>query len=437
MSRARLPPIAAPGLVSILAVALAAPWAGGTSWGRGSLPLARPQTASDGCVAGCRSLVAVAQTEPSAARADSGVELTVVGRPADLQRVRSAIEPRPLGGSAPRWTRVERFNPAEILQTLGDSKAVVRCWVDLTDLARARLYFVARSGEHFLVRDVELSGSFDEIDRESLSNVLELSITALIEDEQVGLTREQARIVLAARPPSISQPQSEPPPLPAPAPAPEGARPTPEAPAERPRDEGPAAGSTLETRPAPAARPLGWPALTVGIFYEALAVGGGLPLAHGPGILLALGGAREDRLALRLWSSGQYQWAARHDGPEVGLVVATIAGRGGLELDWPVGRYQLTARLGAGVDAVQLSPQPGTADPTAMLTPERWSTMAVVTAALGARMRVGARLRVGAALVLEAVPEVVHYDQRVAGALTTVAAPARIRPGLVLEAAFR
>jgi len=60
-----------------------------------------------------------------------------------------------------------------------------------------------------------------------------------------------------------------------------------------------------------------------------------------------------------------------------------------------------------------------------------------VTAALGARMRVGARLRVGAALVLEAVPEVVHYDQRVAGALTTVAAPARIRPGLVLEAAFR
>jgi hypothetical protein len=410
VSRARQPRIATPGLVSILAVALAGSWAEG----------------------------AVAQTEPSAARADSGVELTVVGTLADLQRVRSAIEPRPLGGSAPRWTRVEHFNPAEILQTLGDSKAVVRCWVDLTDLARARLYFVARSGEHFLVRDVELSGSFDEIDRESLSNVLELSITALIEDEQVGLTREQARIVLAARPPSVARPQPPTEPSPERAPAPEGARPTPEAPAARPPDEAPSAVvSTPETWPAPAASPIGWSALMVGVFYEALAVGGGLPLAHGPGVLLALGGAREDRLALRLWSSGQYRWAARHDGPEVGLVVATIAGRGGLELDWPVRRYQLTGRLGAGVDAVRLSPQPGTADPTAMLTPQRWSTMAVVTAALGTRMRVGSRLRVGAALVLEVVPEVVHYDQRVAGALTTVAAPARVRPGLVVEAAFR
>jgi hypothetical protein len=406
VSRARLPRIAAPGLVSIFTMALAAPWAGAS----------------------------VAQTEPPAARVDSAVEITVVGTPADLQRVRSAIEPRPLGGSVPRWSRVGHFNPVEILETLGDSKAPVRCWVDLSDLARARLYFVARSGEHFLVRDVELSGAFDEIDRESLSNVLELSITALIEDEQVGLTREQAKIVLAARPPSVSRPQSqsEPPP------APESPRPASEAPAERPTDGVPAVVSTLEPRPAPPAPgPLAWPALMVGVFYEALAVGGGLPPAHGPGILVALGGAREDRIALRLWSSGQYRWAARHDGPEVGLVVETVAARAGLELGVPVGRHQLTGRLGAGVDAVRLSPQPGTADASATLTPERWSPTAVVTAAVGARMRVGARFRVGAALVLDVVPEGVHYDQKVAGALMTVVAPARVRPGLLLEAAFR
>src|SRR6185436_16886777 len=115
-------------------------------------------------------------------------------------------EPRPLGGAPVRRRRADRFDPEEMLRPLAAAAttgggpsavppgsgapatgsgssvaataAAVRCWVDLSGARRALLYFSGRAGDRFLIRDVELSGRFDELDRQSLAQVLELSIAA-------------------------------------------------------------------------------------------------------------------------------------------------------------------------------------------------------------------------------------------------------------------
>lgn len=363
------------------------------------------------------------KARPTAPPADPGevgdptVEITVVGGPADLQRIRSVIEPRTFGGSAPRWGRVARFDPMEILQTVHDSPSiVVHAWVDTSDPARARLYFAARSGERFLVRDVELTRGFDEVERESLSNVLDLSITALIENERAGLTRAEAQEVLVARKQAAQSTQRDVPVVPRPEPGPPRAQLPPAVIVGRPA-AGPSRGGRVELR----------------AFYGAIAPGGGLPIAHGPGLGVALDGGADDRLAMGVWLSGQYLWPVRYSGASVGADLESIAARGGLEVILPVSAARVSARFGVGADAVHVSPRPGTGDPSAMLTSPRWTEALAFTGAIGVRWPLGSRLVLGAAVFADLLPTVVDYDQAVGGVSSAVISPRRVRPGLMVE----
>jgi hypothetical protein len=307
----------------------------------------------------------------------------------------------------------------EILKTIHDSQiTIVRCWVDVSDSTRARLYLAARSGQRFLVRDVELSGIFNEVDRESLSNVLELSITALLDDDKAGLTRAQAEAVLADREQQ-------------PARAPVAVRPQP----EQPKDVSPTPIATAFDRRSTTERQ-GGVHVAVGAFYGALAQGGGLPVAHGPGVEIGLG-ANGGRPIVVAWISGQYRWQERFAGPAAGAELLTIATRGALELGLPIGVYQVGARLGAGLDVVRITPTAGTSDPGAMLTSQRWSKSLVFTAMLAIHRALGRRLLLGAGVFADVLPTVVHYDQTVAGATSEVASPRWLRPGLLVELAVR
>jgi hypothetical protein len=135
--------------------------------------------------------------------------------------------------------------------------------------------------------------------------------------------------------------------------------------------------------------------------------------------------------------SGQYRWPERITGPAAGAELLTIAARGGMELRIPFGAYQVSARLGAGADVVRLSPQPGTIDRSAMLTPQRWSQSLAFTAMLGIHRALRSRFFVGAGVLADILPTVVHYDQDVAGTKSEVASPGRIRPGLMVELGIR
>jgi hypothetical protein len=367
-------------------------------------------------------------SSPARAADAAAVEITVVGGPRDLQRIRSVVRPRPIGGSAPRWTSVARFDPMEILEAVRDSPStVVHGWVDTSDPRRVRLYFAARSGQRFLVRDVELSRNFDEVDRESLASVVELSITALLENERASLTRAQMQQVLVARE-QVAREQAA---------REQAARE--QATHEPQRDVPSPRHSEIVAMPPPIAATHGsgpsGPALRVdlGVFYAANAPGGGLPVAHGPGLDLALAGRTEDRWTLGVWLSGQYLWASQFAGDSVGVELQSIALRGGLELLLPVLASQMSARLGVGTDAVYLSPRPGSIDPNAMLTPARWSESLALTVALGIRRNLGSRFILGGAIFADVLPTAVHYDQSANGMSSEVISPRRIRPGLMLE----
>jgi hypothetical protein len=350
--------------------------------------------------------IAFAQSPPNADRASTPtVEIAVIGSADDLDRVKGLVEAEKLGGVG--WTRADRFDPTDVLA--GDSRPpdkqapTVRCWVDLRDPRRARLYFAVRSGERFLVRDVALSGRFDEVDRAALTEVLELSITALIENERVGLTRAEARALLSERA--------------APSPPPPTAR------SVRP--------SPLAAAPALIDHPY---RLGVGAFYGAQASTAGTPIAHGPGLTL-LWRRKIGTWNAGAWSSGQYRLTESARSSEVGVDLQTLAVRAGAEIRWGGLASRYGVRLGAGADFVRISPRQ--VAPSAALTPDRWSTSFVLSAALRASVRLDADVHLSVLALVDLLPVAVRYDVQVDGAAVPVFSPWRVRPGLAVEATFR
>ena len=147
-------------------------------------------------------------TAPRLGHADL-VEITVVGPVPDYQRLIAPIGARTPSGVPLLWNRIDRFNPlAELLRAEPPPPASValRCWIDLSDLRRVTLYFASRGGERFLVRELALSGRLDEVDQQSLAQVVEISIAALLENQDTGLTRAEAREILARAQPATSPP---------------------------------------------------------------------------------------------------------------------------------------------------------------------------------------------------------------------------------------
>lgn len=345
--------------------------------------------------------------------AQGAIEIAVAGTEADLSRVRALVRPRKSSGAI-RWRRLESFRAPQILDAAPDPDpraAATRCWIDLGNPRRAHLYFVGRSGARFLIRDVDLSGKFDELDLTSLAEVIDLSLAAVLENDRAGISRDEAERLLAPKPE---------PPAPAIAPA------------------AVAVAATPAVEPSPA-----WShGVRAGVFYAAETFAAALPLISGPGVVVAapvVGGAGGG-WHLGAWASGQYQIPADASGALASVRLATIATRAGLSLLWPLGarrssRVVIDVRAGAGADTIHLTPQAGTRDGSAALTPARWSTSLALTAAAGVAVAFGDsdRVRLGARLYADLLPIATHYDVAVDGQPTTVVAPDRMRPGLVID----
>jgi hypothetical protein len=329
-------------------------------------------------------------------------EISVVGSPNNLDWVRALVHPEASGTAAIHWSRMDRFDPHDVLRSTTGAGGVIRCWIDLTDARRARIYFAARSGERFLIRDLELSGGFDELDRATLAEVLDLSLAALVEDERAGLSRAETETLLARRNAARH-------PAPA-APAPPAASTPP------PADGGP----------------------RVGAFYAGQAFSTGLPIVQGPGLLLAWsrGGSSDDRPRGRLagWLSVQYQLPADDQASLVGLRLQAVAPRAGVAIRWPRG---LEARLGVGADVTHLTPLGGTAGTAVSLTAPRWSADLLATVAVGAAVALAHRVEIEALVFADYLPTAVSYDVAVGGQSSTVVSAFRLRPGIALELTVR
>jgi hypothetical protein len=360
-------------------------------------------------VAAALAAPAVAQPAGGAAPPPPVLEIVVVGRPDAYDRLRALLDRRLSALGTTAWSRAERVDAGEILAA--SPRHALRCWIDLGDRRRARLTFAAGSGERFLVRDFELSGDLDELDRAALAEVIELSVGALLENDRAGLSRGETQALLARRAPGPGVAPAGPvPPLP-----PGGASPLADAPA------------------------LVWQGrrFELGVFYAARAVAGGLPIEHGPGFSLGLSDEIRrrttswPRLFDGAWLSGQVLWPETVTGPAAGVRLETIATRLGIEL----GLQRLRLRLGAGWDFVHLSPEM-TATPLAP-TGARWTAPFVLEPALRAAVVHIRSCHLWLSVLADVFPTAVDYGVAdAAGNVQPVFAPWRVRPGVALEALF-
>jgi hypothetical protein len=356
---------------------------------------------------------AAAQTALAAPLAGSppveATEIAVVGGPASLDWVRALMRPGGGGALPVRWSRMDRFDPRDVLRSAAGAGAI-RCWIDLTDPRRARIYFAARSRERFLIRDLDLSGAFDELDRATLAEVLDLSLQALAEDERAGLSRAETETLLARRTAAT------------------------DALAATPKNA-PLTAAVAAPALEPAAPPVS-AGPRVGVFYAGQGFSTELPIVQGPGLLLswALRPFGRSRRQVAAWLSVQYQVPADDREGLVGLRLQTVAPRAGVQIRLPPG---LDARLGIGGALAHLTPLAGTAGGAASLTTPRWSSSLLLTAALGAAVPLTRRVEIEALLFADYLPRAVDYDLTVAGQTTPVVSSFRLRPGIALELTVR
>jgi hypothetical protein len=332
----------------------------------------------------------------------SSVEVVVVGDPDQLQQIKAAVAPHDFGGASASWRVKEKFDRRTLLDAgAGGSKANVRAFILLWP-DRADLYFADRAGERFLVREVRLANGLDAVGLEVVSQVLALSVVALLEDHRAGISRSAAERLLV--PTSEAEPE------------PNKLRPL-----------------ALET-PMPARTE----SVSAAVFYGVKAFGGGVSLVHGPGVMVAFEITGEDTRTA-VWASAQYELPQSFRAADVGVKWSTTLFRGGVQ--WltalPGTKLLGGARLGLGADLIDFSPRQGAAASGFVLTAARQATVAVFTPAMKLALPLGDRWTATAELFADCYPSDVAFGLERDGVPERVLSPWRVRPGLTLGLMLR
>ncbi len=327
------------------------------------------------------------------APATTRVLVVVIGGAAQLSALRTALGPRALDGAQIQWISANRLLESQLLEVSREG-AAARCFIDLSRLPRARLYFADGQAERFLARELTLEQGLDELGKEALAQVLESSVERLLADQAITLNREQLRSLLAPEPPRAA-PRRE------------------IAPATRRAKRTELSG--------------GW-----GAFYGMRALSADR-FSHGPALALRLEVPLRG-IGIGAWLSGQYLLPVELSQPVAGVRLTTFAPRLGVGLARPVGNFlQVGARLGCGLDVERLVPRK-TGQSQLELTDARWVHAGLATAALDAGLRLSSRLWLSASALVDADFRPRHYDLETAGVQHTVLEPWPFRPGAMLGA---
>jgi hypothetical protein len=127
------------------------------------------------------------------------IEVNVVGSPARFEEAKGALGTETLLGGKLRWSRLNRLSAADLLQANLTPELRVRCFIDLSTHDQITLYFVDRSSRRFLHRELSIPNDFDALERETLAQIMEFSVSALLDESTVALSRDEAVALL--RPP--------------------------------------------------------------------------------------------------------------------------------------------------------------------------------------------------------------------------------------------
>jgi hypothetical protein len=354
-------------------------------------------------LAAATPLHALAPEAPALDARGSAIDIVVVGAEQDVLALSGALGPNDFRGADARIRRGERLKLDTLLHA-GAADTLVRCYVDLSTPGRADLYFADRDAERFLVRQVALPGGLDDLGRETLGQVLTLSVLALLDDDAGTLNRDEARALL-----------------------------------EEHRREPSAAPSTVEDEPEPETPSSSPPSAAVGLepFYAARVFASEALLSHGPGLDIGwVAGSGNDTNALWLGAAYELSRSLRADAASVTWSTLTL--RGAFEHLSPVGTsVAVGARAGAGVDWMSFTPGAGTNE-SVELRAGRVTTSFLLHLGVGARVELGARLHASLRVFADFYPSRARYAvERVDGDGIDVLEPFRMRPGVALGLLLR
>lgn len=320
----------------------------------------------------------------------------VIGSDENLTVLREALGPQELGPVGVRWMRASRIEPNEVLRAQ-PSEVAVRCFIDLSALPRARLYFADRSAQHFLARDIDLARGLDDLGKEELGQVVASSIEVLLDNAASGMDRNHMTSVLTDRPPaSAAQPE-------------------------------PGADVSVPSQ-------ISSVTFELGAFYSLQAFASDIAVSQGPGAFGTVGAPfRSTRLSLR-WSA-QLVLPQQLEGPLLGTRLDTTALRIGLGGERDLGeRSRVGLWLGGGLDVVYIDPRQGSTQ-DAELTSPRYSQITLLSAVAEFSVRVSRDVRLTCAFVADSDLRPRHYDVTTPTGVTSVLEPWRVRPGIIVGVA--
>lgn len=360
-----------------------------------------------GHVASVAASEATREIEPVA---NAEVRVTVVGTLDQANRIRGAVAEWRLGDRRVHWDTAAAFDKRAWFTSDAD-EAVVHCWVDLAEGRRVRLYFANEFTQRYLLRTLETSGELDEMDRAALGQAIELSLLAMLEDRDAGVSRAQAESLVEPTTPAVTTPASPDPIVDPPDPLPPSA------------DD-----DRMDDAP---------PAWEVGLGYQGGYWLAQTPLAHGPRLHVAYAFLAEPRLSLS--ASGQHRLGTTWDAKLVSMAAESTALTLGAEVAPRLFGFasgaseRLAVRVAAGLELAGIEPSVREPSPAAQSTSSRRFALPLGLVALESLTELPFGIAVRAGGFVELVPVAPRYEVGVDGRRETAFTTARVRPGVALS----
>lgn len=291
-----------------------------------------------------------------------------------------------------RVVRVARVRRGDVRVGAPEPDVVARVWIDASRRDRCTVIVADPRVDRVLVRRVPLARGLDEIAREAVALIVQDTVDALRRGQRIGVPREEAITaveedapVAVVAPPVVVAP--------------------------RPSRAG--VGVTLGWAVQPWATPL--------------------RVAQGPELRAAWWLDRRGRFAVTVDAGMRLPMA--WDEGAVAVTALPVTLRVGVGYEAALGaRWALGAFVGAGVDAVRVTPRANGAG--AVADAATVDVRPVLRARVDVAWAVGLRVRVSAGVLADVdVTETAYYVERGAGR-DVVASPWRVRPGAVLGVAW-
>lgn len=320
------------------------------------------------------------------------------------------------------WSFRTSIEPRKVLATkLADDAVLARIWLDLRHPNRAMVYVVDTREERFLVRVLSVPDGYDEITRESLGNILESALDALLLGGEIGVSRASATTQVERELGTLDDPN-------------------------RPNRPNRAVTATAPMQPQsrpesstkmPDTQP---PVRTTGLF-DAVSIGARIDTLSGtdalrvaPQATTYVFGASPAVTAAFGWLSAGYTLPSTWSGTEAGVELhgPSVHLLGGLRRRSPSATWRAAA--GVGIELLQVEPQSFTTD--ARPVDAFWIAAPLVSARLAFEPQVTDRWFLSFALGADLDLAGHHFDIAQGDTRSTVLEPWRVRPVALVALGF-